>query len=369
MPHGCGGMGGLMAGAWLRAPARYAGSLGRRALHVLGLTRRRNLEVIDADRDRLGRELQRQWRLVGQIRDSARAELLEEIRANYLAMAAEDKQLPGYLDIGAGSSLPTGYASSAAMALAESDPGKLPPVTLPEEIRVITPREVMYARTIAALAEIDFRTALWHRAAQSPASAAPGDYGFAPIRLEPADPQTPGARFTKVYEDRLFISGLEARRACWLELSCLTRLQALGGGAARHFPTPLAVDADRPSLTMTYQGWSLDAVPGDKRADVATRLLPQLERQSDEIVAMLSAAGVINLDIHFTGKNMTVTEDGVVSLIDFDIATIDQHPISAEIRNRLRIWHARGGYRDTSEQIMYHLARFCDQALATTTCR
>lgn len=214
---------------------------------------------------------------------------------------------------------------------------------------------------LRAKSEIDYRTRLWHRAAAGQ-QVTPDRFGFQSLHLTPPDPRPAGPYFEKNYRDRLEISGLEADRACWLELSCLLRLQSAADGLGAPFPTPVALDPAAPRLTMTHQGWSLDGVPRDRKADIAAKMRPEIARIAARIAAALERARVVHLDMHLSGRHLTVDASGRVSLIDFDIAALDGFAISATIARRLRQFHENGGYATKEKLIAEQLTRFCDDA-------
>ena len=249
----------------------------------------------------------------------------------------------------------------AELAAARDAPPPAPPAAqdIERQRRIVT----LLRRQIAqATGEIAFRTRRWQDAARAEGGlAAPARYGFASLELTPPDPPPPGPYHVKHYADRLTVSGLEAHRACWLELSCLQRLQSLPAAGAARFPAPVLLEAGAPQLTMTHQGWSLDIVPADRRPAIVALLRGETARHAVEIADALEAAGVAHLDPHGTGRNIVVDARGHVSLIDFDIAAIDGHAISAPIARRLDNWRNRGGYAATRRCIASLLTRFCDE--------
>lgn len=284
-----------------KAPARRA---TRRLLRFFGLASRREVEALRAEHLRLTEELQRTRRI------------LHDHRAQ-----------------------------------SDSD------LTAPEQERSHRTIALMRDQLKRVKAEIAFRTGHWRRAA-----AAPDALGFDGPSLVAPNPLPPGPYYEKSYRERFEVSGLEAHRACWLEISCLTRLQKLAPHLAVHFPAPVALDPATPCLTMTHAGWSLDIVPDDLRAEIAARLAPRIGEQTARITAALKAARVIHLDTHESGRNLAVDARGHVSLIDFDIAAIGNHAISAPIAERLDRWRARGGYQITAMRIAGQLNRFCADA-------
>ncbi|SDD17212.1 hypothetical protein SAMN05421538_10115 [Paracoccus isoporae] len=219
-------------------------------------------------------------------------------------------------------------------------------------------RQISFAK-----AEIAFRTRRWRRAERKlNGSGALRRYGFAPLSLSAGLPRATGPRHVKHYKERLALTGLEAQRACWLELSCLLRLHWVAPEARDRFPLPIALDPGAPSLTMTDLGWSLDMVPAHASAAVAARLRPRVSAQVTEIVSVLEQAGIAHLDIHDSGRNIVVNTRGRLALIDFDIAAMDGMAISATIERRLQEWHRMGGYDWLARRMRDQALRFCDAA-------
>lgn len=207
------------------------------------------------------------------------------------------------------------------------------------------------AHLAAARLELDFRVARWREcAARLPAVAGDPDHGFAPAPTGPLQ----SAHDRPVHEKQLFsrplISGLTARQAFFLEASCLIRLQEHGEGA-RHFPAPVALDPVGHRITMTRQGTSLDLLDPPQRAERAALIRGDHRDQLRLIVETLERARVVHLDMHPNGRNIAVCEAGTISLIDFDMATIDGHAFSGEIARRHADWSQNGGYERTLRQL------------------
>ena len=210
----------------------------------------------------------------------------------------------------------------------------------------------------AALRELEFHARHWELA------AGPGARDWQRYRLGFADPAIrplplPRSRATriKMYRDRPLVSGLTARQAFHLEALCLSRLQDATGAAAGHFPRLVAVDSDRCRLTLTEQGHSLDLIDPAFLRRVAARLAKDAGEQLARIVGAMEAARVVHLDPLRDGHNLTVDQDGLISLIDFDIATIDDMPFSAEISARHAQWRRAGGYQTTLRRLREVLDR------------
>jgi hypothetical protein len=176
---------------------------------------------------------------------------------------------------------------------------------------------------------------------------------FGAARLDPgwAPPAMPdSARLArKVAQERYFATGLTREQAFALEANCLIRLnRAEAGRARRHVPLLAEADPEAMSLAMTWTGRSLDSLDGAEGC-VEVRDLPG---QAEAIVAALEQAGVVHCDLDDSGKNLTVGEDGTLSLIDFDYAVLDRAPWSARMREALRRFDEGGGYAGSARRIV-----------------
>lgn len=178
--------------------------------------------------------------------------------------------------------------------------------------------------------------------------AAQIDPGWAP----PAMPE--GARLVrKAAREKYFATGLTREQAFVLEANCLIRLdRAEAGRARRHVPLLAEADPEAMTLAMTWTGRSLDRLDGaGERVEVR-----DLPAQAEAIVAALEQAGVVHCDLDGSGKNLTVGEDGTLSLIDFDYAVLDRVPWSARMRDALRRFDQSGGYEGSARRIVSMVA-------------
>lgn len=192
------------------------------------------------------------------------------------------------------------------------------------------------ARHDAALREITFLRA--RLAAAEPHADQPAILsGFPASYAIPPAPRTARTHW-KEPREKLLWSGLTAAQALHLEVTCLIRLAA-GQGAA-HFPRLLGLDMRAGRFELTDQGETLLALgAAGKRPPI-----PEPEAQIAAILSALEAARVVHLDMHADGRNLCVDAAGRLSVIDFDIAALDDVPFSGEIAARLAAFHAEGGY-------------------------
>ena len=186
-------------------------------------------------------------------------------------------------------------------------------------------------------------SALWALAAALiSARAARLEAGWTP----PALPE--GTRLVrKAAQERFVSTGLTREQSFALEANCLIRLNgAEAGRERRHFPLLAEADREGMNLATTWAGRSLDSLEPDR--SVAVRDLPG---QVEAIVAGLDRAGVIHLDLHASGKNLIVSEDGTLSLIDYGTAVLDRVPWSAIMREKLERFDEEGGYAGSAQRL------------------
>lgn len=210
-----------------------------------------------------------------------------------------------------------------------------------------------------ALQELEFRTARWRECAEGRAGADPFyDYGFAAVPLSPS-PAGSFATVDKQARARPFISGLTARQAYHLEALCLTRLQAQPGAGAAHFPAPVAFDRDAHRITMTHQGSSLDRIPVTERA-ASGQLIGDYHDQVALMIETMKAARVVHLDLNVAGGNVALAACGRLSLIDFDVATIDDVAFSAKIAMHHAEWRSGGAWEQTRVKLTRIVEEFLE---------
>lgn len=232
-----------------------------------------------------------------------------------------------------------------------------PDVAAPAEAKLAHCRREL----AAALDELEFRTRQWRAMAEGTGPVPPYDHGFVLPDLVASPGAGHSGHYVKRFQSRPTATGLTARQAFVLEARCLMRLQTLSG-AARHFPAPVAFAPDDPSITLSHVGWSLDSA--EARA-LARRLRLPVQgyfEQIDSIVEGLERASVVHLDLLQNARNVLLAEDGRLSLVDFDIAVIDDQPFSAEIQRRHDEWNAGGRFARTRRQLVRSVERFLDAA-------
>lgn len=148
------------------------------------------------------------------------------------------------------------------------------------------------------------------------------------------------ATLWKTARGHLLWSGLSAGQALHLECACLHRLTRAVPLERPHFPQLVGLEPAQHRFEITHQGLTVRSLVAAGR-----RLaIPDVETQLSRIAAGLRSAGVIHLDMHADGRNLTVASDGHVSVIDFDIAAIDGVAFSGAIAKRLARFEAESGF-------------------------
>lgn len=141
-----------------------------------------------------------------------------------------------------------------------------------------------------------------------------------------------GEIHTKAFKKDFYVhSGLTRKQAFYLELDCLGRINECLNGTEKNFPTLVDYNVTNFSITTSFDGYSLDKLNSLVRVD-------DFESQVSHIVKVLFEAQVSHLDHHTSGKNIVVSEDGILTLIDFDTAQVKEVSFSKAIEDR---WHER----------------------------
>jgi hypothetical protein len=118
-------------------------------------------------------------------------------------------------------------------------------------------------------------------------------------------------------------SGYTKEVAFNIELECYTRLQS-----HKNFPRIVSVDTINQSIELEYCGESLDTLMQSHNS--IELLIPDLAEQLHTIWDSLEKEDIKHLDVQL--KNFTF-KDGILYLIDFDIALIDSELKTDEIKS------------------------------------
>lgn len=136
------------------------------------------------------------------------------------------------------------------------------------------------------------------------------------------------------------IARISLDQAFFLEIECLRRLNELGEEMRRHFPALLSIDIEARSFNMSHCGTTIkDLIESERKIEIK-----DLELQIVEIITALREASVMHLDMHNSGKNITISDSGLISLIDFDVAVYDDFPLSGRLRSLNKKRKEKGGY-------------------------
>lgn len=141
------------------------------------------------------------------------------------------------------------------------------------------------------------------------------------------------AKRLKQYATNPF-NGLKRPTAYKLEKECLTLLSdnyrcICKNNSAFHFPKIVRSDDQSMTFILTNQGQSLDKLRGTFPPTILN-----IREQIACICFNLSQNKIRNLDVHASGKNLCITTDGTISMIDFDIASINDTYLSSAIQSR-----------------------------------
>lgn len=139
--------------------------------------------------------------------------------------------------------------------------------------------------------------------------------------------------FRKYYETKNRWVGMTARQRLYIESWCLKRLNTSSpkGFESVYFPELYSVSTESSFIEMSHCGTSLDQICRNGPAIVVNNPARQIE----EIVHLMEVSGVRHLDLRADGKNLCVSAEGRLTLIDFDIAVLEgEIPFSAQVFER-----------------------------------
>ena len=125
-----------------------------------------------------------------------------------------------------------------------------------------------------------------------------------------------------------FYTGLHSSNTNMLEIMCLDELKknfkCNCNKKRNHLPEILNTreNAKDYIIEMTHTGTAIKHLSKEKISKLKKKKL-ELNNQINCILANLKRAKVYHSDMHIDGKNMTMTDDGDLCLIDFDISYID----------------------------------------------
>ena len=131
-------------------------------------------------------------------------------------------------------------------------------------------------------------------------------------------------------------NGLSKDKYFMLEIDCLELIQknykckCHKDKRRKHFPIIINYNIDKYELEMSDQGTSILQMISEKKK----LKIKDAEKQIDCIIRNLKRSHIRHLDLHHSGKNMCVNKYGVISLIDFDVASIGSEYESTVLEER-----------------------------------
>lgn len=125
-------------------------------------------------------------------------------------------------------------------------------------------------------------------------------------------------------------NGLTRKEGFDLEKDCLTILnsnfECLCDVKCEHFPKIISYNEDKYKFIFSNCGYSLDKYKLLLKKKVIKPIIIQnMEDQIDCIIYNLKKCKIKHLDIHYNGRNICINNKGIISLIDFDLASIDNN--------------------------------------------
>ena len=133
-------------------------------------------------------------------------------------------------------------------------------------------------------------------------------------------------------------SGLNKKEEFILEKTCLKKLnrnfECLCNNKCSHFP--LIISSTNGALKLSNCGVSLNNYKNFvKNKEIDAISIPNLDQQINCILHNLKKNNIKHLDMCLDGKNLCVSKKGVLSLIDFNIACIEDKYTTDKIKTRL----------------------------------
>ena len=134
-------------------------------------------------------------------------------------------------------------------------------------------------------------------------------------------------------------NGLNQKEQFYLEKTCLNKINknftCLCKNKSNHFPK--IITSKNGNLKLTNCGVSLNNYKRYlKNNEIDPIVIKNKEEQLNCILHNLKKNRVKHLDMCLDGKNLCVSKNGVLSLIDFNIACIDNKYTTDKIKNRIQ---------------------------------
>lgn len=134
-------------------------------------------------------------------------------------------------------------------------------------------------------------------------------------------------------------NGLNQKEQFYLEKTCLNKINknftCLCKNKSNHFPK--IISSKNGNLKLTNCGVSLNNYKIYlKNNEIDPIVIKNKQEQLNCILHNLKKNRVKHLDMCLDGKNLCVSKNGVLSLIDFNIASIDNKYTTDKIKNRIQ---------------------------------
>lgn len=167
----------------------------------------------------------------------------------------------------------------------------------------------------------------------------------------------------KTTKDRIISisNGLTREQAFKLEHTCLKLLnkkfECICKKKSTHFPKIISLYPSMYEFTLSYCGRSIF----DREKENIIIKIKNLEEQIDCIIHNLKKANVMHIDMVPNGKNLCLSRKGIISVIDFDIAVVNEKILSDKI-NEIYV-DKYGGTRELYyEQFKQNIINICKNA-------
>jgi hypothetical protein len=134
-----------------------------------------------------------------------------------------------------------------------------------------------------------------------------------------------------------------------LEKDCLTILnsnfECLCDVKCSHFPKIISCNPDEYKFIFSNCGYSLNKYELlIKTKQITPITIKNMEEQVECIIYNLKKCKIKHLDMCASGKNMCINNKGIISLIDFDYASIDNNYKSVKIEKKANAYDKDGNY-------------------------
>ena len=157
-------------------------------------------------------------------------------------------------------------------------------------------------------------------------------------------------------------NGLTRKEGFDLEKDCLiilnSNFKCLCDIKCEHFPKIISYNADKYKFILSNCGCSLDKYELlVKTKKIKPIIIKNMKEQIECIIHNLKNCKIKHLDPASVrhgrpGENICINNKGIISLIDFDIASIDNNYKSEEIKNRANTYDKDGYYIKLKNQFI-----------------